>query len=85
MKDADDRVGDTASLTQRSRADLVAAAARMGITPELALEMALNRFYVKVMRLTEGDLATVDFSRSLPAEALSRQATSASLPRCEGV
>ena len=73
------------SLTTENQAALIQCSYRMGVAPAMALEMAVNRFYVAIMDLKEGDLADVDFSGSLSDKdaAMGRDAVSTSLPGCE--
>ena len=59
----------------------------MGVAPQKALDMAVNRFYIAIMDLKEGDLADVDFSQSLSDKeaALGPDAVSTSLAGFETV
>ena len=70
------------SLTTDNQAAMMQCAYRMGIAPQKALELAVNRFHVAIMDLKEGDLADVDFSQSLSDKdaALGPDAVSTSLP-----
>lgn len=68
------------SLTPRNRSDLASIAGRMGVTPDMALEIAVNRLAVSVMKLREGDPANVDFDQSIKTAESGPDATSASLP-----
>lgn len=63
--------------------DLQAIADRLGVSQEMALEIAINRVYLQLFPLLEGDLADVDFSQSLSPEAIGPTAISTSLPGCE--
>jgi transcriptional regulator with XRE-family HTH domain len=76
---------DIVSLTPENQAALLQCAYRMGTSPAIALDMAVNRFHIAVMQLKEGDLANVDFSQSLKDgdAALGPDAESSSLPGCE--
>lgn len=66
------------------KATLDAAAARLHVSPALALHMAVNRLALSTGLMPEGDdLAKVDMSQSLPAEAAGPGAVSVSLPGCE--
>jgi hypothetical protein len=85
MKDADATSVDNTYVTAGNRSDLADIATRMGVTPGLALEIAINRLHVAFFSKPEGDLVDVDFSKSLPAQALGPGAISVSLPGCEGV
>lgn len=67
-------MNSNACLTQKNVKALIECAQRMGVTPELALEMAIARFRIDVMQLAEGDLADVDFSQSLRDEDIVPQA-----------
>lgn len=67
------------ALTLGNRSDLASIAARMGVTPNMALEIAINRLAVSIMNLREGDLANVDFGQSIKTLTSSPDATSTSL------
>lgn len=86
MKDADTRSVEDACLTEGNRFHLTEIAARMGVTPGLALEFAINRLHAAFFSREEGELAAVDFGQSLPTpEALGPEASSVSLAGCEFV
>lgn len=74
---------DTATLSPAVRNSIAECALRLGVSDELALEMAVNRMHIAVMNLSEGDLNDVDFSQSLPDEPPRAGATSKSLPGFE--
>lgn len=73
----------TSPLPPDVRNSLAECAIRLGVSDTVALERAVNRMYVAVMDVREGDLSQVDFTQSLPDEPLPPGATSKSLPGCE--
>lgn len=44
--------------------------ARMGIPGDVVVEIAVNRLHRQHIRHVEGDLASIDFSQSLPLDPL---------------
>lgn len=58
----------TYQLSDTQEAVLAAAAARLNVTHELALEMAVSRLALDVGLMPEGDLCRVDMSQSLEDE-----------------
>lgn len=76
---------DVVCITPQNQAALMQCAYRLGLSPALALEMAVSRFHIAVMQLKEGDLANVNLAESMKNDdaVLGADAVSTKLPGCE--
>lgn len=72
----------TYQLSEVQQSTLTAAATRLGVTVEVALEMAISRLALSAGLMSEGDLSRLDMSQSLEYKPGS-EASSKSLP-CVG-
>lgn len=71
------------TLSHTVKRRLADCASRLGVSEEIALEMAINRMHINVANLREGDLNLVDFTQSLTTGHGSPGSTSKSIPGCE--